>query len=99
PERDCELLRAGYEVRVRVPVEGLVRSTRDDRLMPKEGLRPSEDERDRQRVIHHQTVHVDATPLVPCSATDKHLCDVCALGRSGAVERLDPERPPVIAMQ
>ena len=65
PERDCELLRAGYEVRVRVPVDGLVRPAGNDRLVPKECLRPSEDERERQRVFHHQSVHVDATPLVP----------------------------------
>src|SRR5207302_8889885 len=64
PERDCELLRARYEVRVRVPVEGLVRPAGNDRLVPKQSLRSSEDERERQRVLHHQTVHVDATPLV-----------------------------------
>src|SRR5438132_2096979 len=58
PERDCELLCAGYEGRVRVPVERLVRPAGDDRLVPKEGLGSSEDERERQRVFHHQSVHV-----------------------------------------
>src|SRR2546430_2157046 len=63
PQRDCERLRARDEVRVRVSVEGLVRPASDDRLVHKESLRSSEDERERQRVFHHQTVHVDATPL------------------------------------
>src|SRR2546426_1278418 len=54
-ERDRELLRAGYEGRVRIPVESLVWPAGDDRLVPKESLRSSEDERERQRVFHHQT--------------------------------------------
>src|SRR5206468_6770764 len=33
------------------------------------------------------------------SATEKHLCDVRAVGRAGAVERLDPECPLVVAME
>src|SRR5207245_9935463 len=40
-ERDRELLHAGYEVRVRVPLEGHVRSASDDRLVPEQRLRCS----------------------------------------------------------
>src|SRR5205823_8093037 len=37
-KRDGERLRAGYEIRVGVPVEGLVRPAGNDRLVPKESL-------------------------------------------------------------
>ena len=54
---DGELLRPPGHVPIRVAMEALVREPADDLLVAEERLRPLQERRERELVIHHQAVH------------------------------------------
>ena len=52
-----QLFGAGGQIAVGVAVNGSVRKAGDDRLVPEQRFRPSQNGRKRQLIIHHKSSH------------------------------------------